>query len=308
MSDLVSLLSQLDRSAGPWMMVTLMETEGSTYRRPGTHLLVNPHGYLGMLSGGCLEEEVRARCAPLFEGTEQMLEMVIDTRRLLGCDGRLTLLAEPLSEVVLAQVEAVRRDRRPGILWTRRAGPDWQPTSLEPGNAGDFAQQLLPPLRLLVFSSSPGARPLRALAEALGWEHQQLVLASDPAARRAVEQINILSGAAGWKALAVDERTACLAMNHHVGRDSEVLKALWSSATPYLGLVGSRRRRDEILDRLAFTGELELEARRLYAPAGLDLGGEGPCQIALEICAQIQQLFATRLLATPELIGQPSPD
>ncbi len=42
-----------------WALATLVQTEGSTYRKPGARLLVDTDGgTLGVLSGGCLEEEV----------------------------------------------------------------------------------------------------------------------------------------------------------------------------------------------------------------------------------------------------------
>jgi xanthine/CO dehydrogenase XdhC/CoxF family maturation factor len=42
-----------------WALATLVETEGSTYRKPGARLLVDSVGAtLGVLSGGCLEEEI----------------------------------------------------------------------------------------------------------------------------------------------------------------------------------------------------------------------------------------------------------
>ena len=52
--------------------------------------------------------------------------------------------------------------------------------------------------------------------------------------------------------------------------------------------------RDEILERLAFRSHqpVDLDSRHLYAPVGLDLGAEGAAQIALEICAQIQQVWS----------------
>ena len=43
----------------PWALATLVQTEGSTYRKTGARLLVDSEGStLGVLSGGCLEEEI----------------------------------------------------------------------------------------------------------------------------------------------------------------------------------------------------------------------------------------------------------
>jgi xanthine/CO dehydrogenase XdhC/CoxF family maturation factor len=58
----------------------------------------------------------------------------------------------------------------------------------------------------------------------------------------------------------------------------------------YVGLIGPRRRRDEILSDLLDSG-VELRSQ-LFAPAGLDLGAEGPEEIALSVIAEIEKVFA----------------
>src|ERR1700760_433545 len=46
------------------VLVTLVRTEGSSYRRPGARLLLGKQGeYAGTISGGCLEAEVMGKGA-----------------------------------------------------------------------------------------------------------------------------------------------------------------------------------------------------------------------------------------------------
>src|SRR6266576_4142165 len=82
--------------AQPTALATLVQTEGSTYRKPGARLLVEANGTtLGVLSGGCLEEEIgRYGRRVINDGSAVLLSF--DTRRLYGCDGRLKILVEPL--------------------------------------------------------------------------------------------------------------------------------------------------------------------------------------------------------------------
>lgn len=295
MSDLLHLLPQIDSKDGPWLLITLVGATGSTYRNVGAHLLLSPTHQVGMISGGCLEAEVRARCLPLFEGPSQALKMTIDTRHLLGCDGRVTLLAERLPEGLVERIARVAQDRQAIWLYSHSPGPGWRPTSEAVTAAPLLRHEVSPPIRLLVFGSGPGSIPLLEMARILKWEAVSLVMGSDPALRSQ-------SGHRDWKVLArpgeapnwVDSRTACVVMNHHVGRDTELLHALWDSETPFLGLLGSRKRRDQILERLAFHAQQPIDptTRRLYAPVGLDLQAEGAEEIALEVCSQIQLKFA----------------
>ena len=71
-------------------------TEGSTYRKPGARLLVDSEGRtLGVLSGGCLEEEIaRHGQKVIADGSPVLLSF--DTKRLYGCDGQLKILVEPI--------------------------------------------------------------------------------------------------------------------------------------------------------------------------------------------------------------------
>lgn len=65
----------------------------------------------------------------------------------------------------------------------------------------------------------------------------------------------------------------------------------WLLASPveYIGLLGPRERRELLLRNLREQGiEPSPEGmRKLYAPVGLDIGAEGPEQIALSIVSEI---------------------
>ena len=251
-------------------------------------MLVTPEQTLGLMSGGCLEEEIARKCRPLLSGEERFLRLDIDTRQFLGCDGRLGLWCERLEKGFLESVARVREQRSASHCNTYPDSDRPSAISEEPDPAA-FHEQLLPPRRVLVFGSAPDSQPLLSLCRSMDWEAEQIVLASDPNAT-ANAAIEVLAKSSHVDKLRVDGTTACVVMNHQFGRDLELLHALWPSATPFLGLLGSRKRRDELLEQLLLMG-VELESRQLFAPVGLSLGAEGPHQIALAICAQIMQVL-----------------
>src|SRR6266516_922749 len=85
-----------ENASQPWALATLVQTEGSTYRKPGARCLIDSDGAtLGVLSGGCLEEEVGCYGRRVINDNLAVL-LSFDTRRLYGCDGRLKILIEPL--------------------------------------------------------------------------------------------------------------------------------------------------------------------------------------------------------------------
>jgi xanthine/CO dehydrogenase XdhC/CoxF family maturation factor len=92
-----------------------------------------------------------------------------------------------------------------------------------------------------------------------------------------------------------DRRTAAVVATHNFGRDCAALRHLLPLGLRYLGLVGPRKRRDEILIDVIDSGA-EMRSQ-LFAPAGLHLAAESPQEIALSIAAEIQCVFAG---GTPE--------
>src|SRR3979490_2700612 len=85
-----------ENSSRAWALATLVQTEGSTYRKPGARMLVDSDGsILGVLSGGCLEEEVGRHGQKVIADNSPIV-LSFDTKRLYGCDGQLKILVEPL--------------------------------------------------------------------------------------------------------------------------------------------------------------------------------------------------------------------
>jgi xanthine dehydrogenase accessory factor len=82
------------------------------------------------------------------------------------------------------------------------------------------------------------------------------------------------------------------------GWDEPALRQVLSSSAFYIGLVASRRKLKLIGDRLRASGVAQERIALIHAPAGLDLGGETPGEIAVSILAEI-------MLARNHASGQP---
>src|SRR6266436_6388620 len=273
----------------PWALATLVQTEGSTYRKPGARLLVEPDGrILGVLSGGCLEEEIgRYGQEVIVNGSPILLSF--DTRRLYGCDGRLKILIEPLPAAretgnlitriggLLAQRDVCRvRTCFEGEL----LGSELVPADvLLPERYGVFVETLPLPIRLLLFGTGPEIEPLIELAGNLGWVVEHFGHPSELA-----------------EDFRPDAQTAALVMTHNFGRDLLALDRLLPLQFRYVGLLGPRKRHAELLARLSEYRPLDfnLVGRTLFAPAGLDIGSEAPEQIALAIVSEIAAVLSNR--------------
>jgi xanthine dehydrogenase accessory factor len=69
--------------------------------------------------------------------------------------------------------------------------------------------------------------------------------------------------------------------------DEECLRAVMSTEPDYVGLIGSKRRTNIVLERLREAGVDEERLRKVRAPIGLDIGAVSPQEVALAILAEI---------------------
>src|ERR1700761_5097086 len=86
----------------PAVLVTLTCASGSSYRRPGAHVLLLADGrHAGTISGGCLEAEVARKAFWMTRDGAAMQRystLFDDTAEIpfgLGCGGEIDILLEP---------------------------------------------------------------------------------------------------------------------------------------------------------------------------------------------------------------------
>jgi xanthine dehydrogenase accessory factor len=76
--------------------------------------------------------------------------------------------------------------------------------------------------------------------------------------------------------------------------DKTVLEQALKSDAGYIGMIGSRRKRDLIYRELLAKGFSQAELKRVHAPIGLAIGAETPEEIAVSIVAELIQVRARR--------------
>ena len=69
--------------------------------------------------------------------------------------------------------------------------------------------------------------------------------------------------------------------------DYECLKTVVKTDAAYIGVISSRAKRIKFFNRLKETGVAEKYLKRIYIPAGIDLGAQTPTEIAVSIAAEI---------------------
>jgi xanthine/CO dehydrogenase XdhC/CoxF family maturation factor len=312
-----SLLALFERNRGsrqPLVLCTVIRTGGSTYAKPGAQMLIAADGeYAGLLSGGCLEGDLREHARGVA-ATGQACVVSYDLRSSTdqlfglgaGCEGAMDILLtrvsageewQPLTH--LAERARQRQTGRIGLV-VAASEPNYPLgfTVIEPPAQPDAALFVVvtpPPPRLLLAGAGPDARPVATLAAFLGWDvivvdHRASYLDAKkfPPTAKLIE-----SRAADFAAAhGLDDIAAAVVMSHHLESDLHYLRALAQSAVPYVGLLGPAARREKLL------GDLGTDAARLRprlrAPVGLDIGGRSPESIALSIIGEVHAAMSGR--------------
>jgi len=320
---IVAAWQSLDLTQTKAALATVVRVEGSSYRRAGARMLVLDDGtYLGGISGGCLEGDALRRArkgialqrpSVITYDTTQDDDYQIGVG--LGCQGIIDVLFTPLQVndpgCPLRILSSLTDIRQPAALITITGSPDpdrlgatWlhiaraanaglstnTNTVIEPGlqvdqalstrqsrtiTLGDtryFIEIILPAIHIAAYGGSYDIPTLRRQTAELGWDFT-VVNKSNP------------------QPAVIDDYTAILLMSHDYNTDKLNLEKVLSSAATYIGILGPHKRAAKLFGELAVKEE---DSRRIYAPAGLDIGAATPEEIALSILAEVRSHFANR--------------
>lgn len=307
--ELIDRLRQTGRRAA---MATLVRTAGTTPRKEGTKMFVGDDGGIfgSVTIGGCVDARVIEHSAEvLASSSPQLLKMELGDEEAweigLTCGGTVEIFIEPVTDSILQIYESARREWEAGrsvALATVISGEGIGSRFLATDAAGTvgpevYLEILRPPVKLLVFGASAVAIPLVTFARALGFQTTII----DGRARFASRErfpdaddirVGIASEIAGQ--LELGPTTPVVLVAHDYKIDVPVLKRALARDTPYIGLLGSRRRGAAILQLLRDDGVPEEQLSRVRVPIGLDLGGETAAEIALSIIAEVVAVMRGR--------------
>jgi xanthine dehydrogenase accessory factor len=333
LSQILDLWKRATDAAEEICLVTVVNIEGSAYRRPGARMILTASGQrAGTVSGGCLEAEIAKKAwwlteqGPSLQRYSSFFDDDGDMPYGLGCGGTVIVLLERGAPAA-ASLEALRRsvvDRTesvivtdtgtnsPGtalilndagdVLYERTASPEATTPAIEALRTGKsshinqyFVELVAPPPALFIFGAGDDTVPLLEFTAALGWH---VTIADNRSNLTRPERFPQAAqvGSLHSALASLSPEDAAVLMTHSYEQDCKVLRALLTREIKYIGILGPRRRTERLIGDIA--PELELTAAecmaRLHTPVGLDLGGHSPAAIALAIAAELQAVFANR--------------
>lgn len=330
LDDVLEILPALPLIKEECVLATIIHVEGSAYKREGSCMLITKGGKkIGMLSAGCLEEDLQYQAEDiLMEGMPRVLiyDMRDETDLLwgqgAGCNGRLHILLEPLNDKLLTHLMRLRTllDKGDSVIHIKQFTQDFQliASSYFPQqhtSFGDpfslvekislsksglyfidndnplFIHQYKPKPRLFIFGAGQDAKPLVNIASQIGFS------------------ITLCD----WRPLLCNQNHFPFANNFIVGFPKEVCDRIAFTKDDFVVVMTHHFQRDKELlallrnEELSYIGILGPRKRteRLFgngsipsciaSPVGLEIGAKGAEEIAISIVAELIQVLRKKV-------------
>ena len=230
-------------------LITVVGATGSTPRKEGSRMIVEPDGkILGSVGGAAVERlGVEKALHAMQTGSIEKLELDLDDLEAeqtgMVCGGKMTLMIEPFGTCP----------------------------------------------RLLMFGAGHVAQPTVRLAERLGFAATVFDQRPEFACIERFPASCLVHGAtedlADKLETTVDDFITV--MTHCHSDDYEVVRRVLRKPFFYLGVIGSPRKALEIRKKLAADGFTNQEIQRMTCPIGIDIGSHTPDEIAVSVAAQL---------------------
>ena len=300
MDDILDVIDEASAAGQRVVVATVIETIRSAPRQPGAKMIVRENGtFVGSVSGGCVEADVVERAKHVFAGE--------DARRVhygvtdgeawevgLSCGGEIDVWVEEADPALWSDVRALLEADGYGMLYTdtntgeKRLEADiLESTGLR--EDGVFAEVIEGPIRVVIFGAAEAAEHLCAYGKQLGW--RTTVVDARPALATPERVPSADRVIKAWPdevaAELIDERTVVVTLSHEERLDIPAVAEGLRRNARYVGAIGAKRTQERRRAALAEQGFTETDLARIHGPAGLDLGGRSPAQIALAIAAEI---------------------
>jgi xanthine dehydrogenase accessory factor len=287
MDDVLAKAEEWSAAGEKVAIATVVATRRSAPRPLGSKLAVTGSGRMyGSVSGGCVEADVAERCRAVLDGENVSVASygIADEEAWtvgLPCGGEIDVYLEPFTGLPTRE-----RGARYVVVEGTGIGERWEADERVRTELRDeegrrvFVEALGPPPRLVAVGAGDIAEALCALARPLGWRTVVVDPRAGLATRERVPSADEIIVA--WPdEVDIDAETALVSLVHEERIDIPALRRGVEGGAFYVGALGAKRAQEKRREHL---GDL---ADRVRGPVGLDLGGETPPEIALEIIAEV---------------------
>lgn len=321
MDDCNEILREIASTDETVALATIIHVEGSAYRKEGTMMLFSKKEQtVGMISVGCLEEDLQIRANHLLQQDQYFSERVVYDMsaeddlgwgRGVGCNGKVHILLEKIQfesdqhKHLIKVYETLKEGMDVIAVKSLHTVPSIIPTNYYIQNKNEmfgsessfdedsfqekrsnklightYFHHFKPNSRLFIFGAGADVRPLATIAEQTGFN------------------VHIWD----WRATLLCEKTfpkaifihddslediiftytdSIVIMTHDFQKDKQLVQKLLSKKPyRYFGILGPRKRTTRLLDGKEIP-------EFIHSPVGLAIGAEGAEEIAISIVADL---------------------
>ena len=299
MRDILDAIDAATAAGEKAVVATVVSTIRSAPRQPGAKMVVTESGRLvGSVSGGCVESDVAERANAIFAGGDPSVVHygVADSEAWevgLSCGGEIDVWLELADPELWRDVRALLDADEYGMLYTNTETGEkrlergvLESTSLR--DDGIFAEVVEGPLRVMIFGAAEAAEHLCAYGKQLGWRTTVVDARGALATRERMPSADeIIKAWPDEVADRIDERTIVVTLSHEERLDIPAIAVALERRARYIGAIGAKRTQERRLAALSEQGFSDADLAHIHGPAGIDLGGRAPAQVALAIAAEI---------------------
>lgn len=305
-----SLDVEVLRTAAAWLaqgrrvvLGIVVRTWGSSPRPPGSLMIIRDDGQVaGSVSGGCIEDDLiwrvrQGELAPALPQSTTYGATAQEAQRFgLPCGGTVQVVLEPLGGQ--ARIAELLRAIEQHRLVQRRLDMASGGVTIEAVDQGDAVRYdgrtLItvhgPRTRLLIIGGGQLSRYLAAMAVMLDYD----VTVCDPRQEyhegwSALEGVRLSTAMPDDEVVAMrlDASTAVVAVTHDPKLDDMGLMEALKTPAFYIAAIGSLRNNRARRERLLEFELTQQQVDALRGPAGLNLGGKTPPEIALSVISEM---------------------
>lgn len=317
----VGQLSIYIQSGVKFAIATVIHVDGSAYRRPGARMLINESGdWHGGISGGCLEGDMLKKAQmSMFSNQNKLVKY--DTREDdpfelgvgLGCNGLIEILISPdleyakyLLEIFNSHIQSSEPSilvhnfhLHTGLVNLKSTKPfvstflnkETEQVSIQNQSKVDVKEneilfiEYLPAIpRIVLYGHLFDSTSLIELCDFLSWD---VCWVGNPLKMNSLLKNKVQSFFHWDDICTIKNNDAIVLMTHDFDRDVAILTHLNSiQFQGYIGVLGPLKRMQKIIKQLELL-PVNIADRVFFGPIGLDIGAEGPNEIAVSIISEI---------------------
>ncbi|MDP4084329.1 MAG: XdhC family protein [Bacillota bacterium] len=313
MEDIYPILDSLDLP-GKKVLATIIHVVGSAYKKEGSSMLFMENGeQIGMISAGCLEEDLALRAKEVMETGKNLIvqfdlsdESDLGWGQGAGCNGMIEISMELIDDLLEAHLLKLKhllhlnipvlvRKKQKEYLYIPQIGEpfgQWR----EPINAKfsfvesgivlkkEIYQHVFHPKpRLIIFGGGQDVRPICSTASRTGfsvticdWSETNCNKVNFPDAH----QLLIGFPKEIITKISFTPYDFIVIATHHFQKDRDILLNLPFEKMHYIGVLGSKERIKRLIEKNQLPHDI-------HSPIGLPIGAKGPEEIAISIIAEL---------------------